>query len=547
MAVYKQPKSKYWWYKFVWNGDVVRESTKQTNKRVAEQMEAAHRTALAKGEVGIRERKPVPTLAQFADENFLPFVRATKAEKPPPAAHSGSELDNHGQARRARVPFERIAPARATVCTKEGIVNKLAARLLFFSLLSSPVEAQEVATRYTIQYTGRTFGYARIPDEQTPATDPVSGPPNQAARAYSKLFASSNPEGPVLRLGMGDNFAPNLFARVYRMPPASVGKEEKKQGKDNWCHPDDPDILVPKDRFYLDTKPGSPTFQQWVCMNAPPGENPAGNTEINYDNVAQFFIANKYNALVPGKHDFYFGPEWLRDVARLLAKYKVHMLGANLAISTARGADDLNKNTYPRIPDRYASLKYGTDFGPVSVDLPDMVFPYKRQFVIKNARQVFIRSGNALVQPSRLDKLERKDVNLNPLVSDVRICAEAPSSPHDPRNIPLPGAPGSNCMELVPSEMACAAGSDLRHLKSSCMSIFPKQNGIFDASTNRSHPTADETYLFKQEESRLSRGTNYLFCVHLNGIAPKPWTCVPFSVQVPFRSPHFALQGCFRG
>lgn len=45
-------------------------------------MEAAHRTALAKGEVGIRDKKPVPTLAQFADDDFLPFVRSTKAEKP---------------------------------------------------------------------------------------------------------------------------------------------------------------------------------------------------------------------------------------------------------------------------------------------------------------------------------------------------------------------------------------------------------------------------------------------------------------------------------
>jgi integrase len=82
MAVYKQPKSKNWWYKFVWNGEPIRESTKQTNKRVAEQMEAAHRTALAKGEVGIRERKPVPTLSEFAESDFLPFVRATSKEKP---------------------------------------------------------------------------------------------------------------------------------------------------------------------------------------------------------------------------------------------------------------------------------------------------------------------------------------------------------------------------------------------------------------------------------------------------------------------------------
>jgi integrase len=82
MAVYKQPKSKYWWYKFTWNGESIRESTKQTNKRVAEQMEAAHRTALAKGEVGIRDKKPVPTLGDFADHEFLPFVRSTSKEKP---------------------------------------------------------------------------------------------------------------------------------------------------------------------------------------------------------------------------------------------------------------------------------------------------------------------------------------------------------------------------------------------------------------------------------------------------------------------------------
>ena len=86
MAVYKQPKSKYWWYKFTWNGEAVRESTKQTNKRVAEQMEAAHRTALAKGEVGVREKKPVVTLAEFVERDFLPYVERTLREKEPNTA-----------------------------------------------------------------------------------------------------------------------------------------------------------------------------------------------------------------------------------------------------------------------------------------------------------------------------------------------------------------------------------------------------------------------------------------------------------------------------
>ena len=82
MSVYKQKSSSHWSYKFMWNGQVIRESTKQSNKRVAEQMEAARKTALAKGEVGIRDREPVLTLQKFADEKFLPHVRATKSEKP---------------------------------------------------------------------------------------------------------------------------------------------------------------------------------------------------------------------------------------------------------------------------------------------------------------------------------------------------------------------------------------------------------------------------------------------------------------------------------
>jgi integrase len=80
--VYKQPTSANWWYKFVWNGQTIRESTKQTNKRVAEQMEAARRTALAKGEVGIKDKKPVPTLSEFAERDFIPYVETTSAGKP---------------------------------------------------------------------------------------------------------------------------------------------------------------------------------------------------------------------------------------------------------------------------------------------------------------------------------------------------------------------------------------------------------------------------------------------------------------------------------
>jgi len=63
MSIYK--RGSVYWYHFVFNEQHIQASTKQGNPRVARQIEAAHRTALAKGEVGIRERTPVQTLAQF--------------------------------------------------------------------------------------------------------------------------------------------------------------------------------------------------------------------------------------------------------------------------------------------------------------------------------------------------------------------------------------------------------------------------------------------------------------------------------------------------
>jgi len=79
MSVYKRG-DKYW-YKFMWQGKLIRKSTKQKNDKVARQMEAAHRTSLAKGEVGIREKKTVPTLVDFIKQRFEPWAQASTAAK----------------------------------------------------------------------------------------------------------------------------------------------------------------------------------------------------------------------------------------------------------------------------------------------------------------------------------------------------------------------------------------------------------------------------------------------------------------------------------
>src|SRR5580765_6574580 len=70
-----------YWYKFMWQGKLVRETTKQGNDKVARQMEAAHRTSLAKGEVGIRDKKVVPMLIEFCEKRFEPWIESTTARK----------------------------------------------------------------------------------------------------------------------------------------------------------------------------------------------------------------------------------------------------------------------------------------------------------------------------------------------------------------------------------------------------------------------------------------------------------------------------------
>jgi hypothetical protein len=92
VAVYK--RGKVWWFKFTFNGEPFRESTKQTNKRVAEQIEAARKTGLAKGDVGIRDRAPVPTLKDFAARDFLPFIESRFQDKPKTLEYYRSGVKN---------------------------------------------------------------------------------------------------------------------------------------------------------------------------------------------------------------------------------------------------------------------------------------------------------------------------------------------------------------------------------------------------------------------------------------------------------------------
>ena len=79
MSIFK--RGNVYWYHFLFNGEHIQESTKQGNPRTARQIEAAHRTALAKGEVGIEERKAAPMFADVA-KRFIAHVEARHENKP---------------------------------------------------------------------------------------------------------------------------------------------------------------------------------------------------------------------------------------------------------------------------------------------------------------------------------------------------------------------------------------------------------------------------------------------------------------------------------
>jgi hypothetical protein len=74
MSIFK--RGRIYWYKFMWNGKMIRESTKQRNDKIARNMESAHRTALANGSVGIRDKKSSPTLKEFCDDRIEPWAKA---------------------------------------------------------------------------------------------------------------------------------------------------------------------------------------------------------------------------------------------------------------------------------------------------------------------------------------------------------------------------------------------------------------------------------------------------------------------------------------
>lgn len=112
MSVFK--RGGVYWYEFIFNGKRIQASTKQGNQRVAREMEAAHRTALAKGEVGIVKRKAAPEFRELS-QRFLAHVEARHENKPQTVAFYTAKLNR-------LMEFAPLASARADAI-HEGLIE----------------------------------------------------------------------------------------------------------------------------------------------------------------------------------------------------------------------------------------------------------------------------------------------------------------------------------------------------------------------------------------------------------------------------------------
>ncbi len=79
MSVYKRGGT--YTFDFIFKGERIKKSTNQGSRREAETMEAAYRTALAKGTVDLLEREPAPRFKEFS-ERFMSYIETRCKAKP---------------------------------------------------------------------------------------------------------------------------------------------------------------------------------------------------------------------------------------------------------------------------------------------------------------------------------------------------------------------------------------------------------------------------------------------------------------------------------
>jgi len=387
-----------------------------------------------------------------------------------------------------------------------AIVTLTPTQYLFAQAASSGEAKKEPHIR--IAYTGRLLGYARIPSGQTQRL--AACPADDKGDEFTQRQLDQTLSAAPVLVGMGNNFAPELNSRMFAPLNATAGPPELK------------------DRFEWDGG-------KWVSGHVKDSYTPP------VDNVGCYFRRARYDAIVPGKHDFYFGPQRVWHLARILARPglpgenekdgRVQMLAANLAIATSA------PNANAPLPDYLKKLNYASKFKSsqkVEFALPATVLPYLRRFKLKDARRFIDHQGfhsraDQILAATRILSSSDKtkplpgEAKQELLVAGAWICN---GDKRDPSKLVLPDPPSQQCVKLV-------------QLEDACQSI----KGRFDAPcAELNDRNKDVTYVFPDPYTTpvtggLQAGENYGLCVQLTAAvekSDKPFTCKTFSVLSPF-------------
>lgn len=116
MSVYRDHQGNFV-MDFWWNGHRVKESTRQKNRAIARQMQAARKTDLARGEVGLK-RRSCPEFRAFVESEFLPWFEAMHQEHP----------RTHRRHQVAVVPLLNFFSGRTLNEVDQGMVEQYKAR-----------------------------------------------------------------------------------------------------------------------------------------------------------------------------------------------------------------------------------------------------------------------------------------------------------------------------------------------------------------------------------------------------------------------------------
>jgi hypothetical protein len=243
------------------------------------------------------------------------------------------------------------------------------------------------------------------------------GRANDAARTFLETLSAQ--AGRKILVGLGNNFSPEFLARLMQVDSNAIPGRPEDRHKDRfiWDYSVDPSIWrADDDRDYLNNQALFDDVAE-------------GNGRIPTDNVACFLSRAGYTAIVPGKQDFHFGAERLRQIARFLASrddtsaFKpVQILAANLVIQTT--IDNAAKRISFR--DKQPPLPYSNDKGNLKPDIGDgeVVLPWLREIKILNVPQGSKVAICAVQDQLRNGKLVRDPDYMPNFSSSLSSCQE---------------------------------------------------------------------------------------------------------------------------